>query len=84
MDTDLSTGEVRTRVEAKVKKIEKELDYADRVYYNQYFYKVSEDDSCHLIVPSREAMHVFDNTGNNRLTYLGSDLSRKYKDLYSN
>ena len=45
---------------------------------------MSEDDTCHLIVPSREAMHVFDNTCNNELTYLGSDLSRKYKDLYAN
>jgi hypothetical protein len=34
LDRDLMTGDVRTRVEAEVKKIEKELDYADRVYYN--------------------------------------------------
>ena len=34
LDRDLMTGEVHTRIEAKVKMIEKELDYADRVYYN--------------------------------------------------
>ena len=69
------------KISVKMKKLVQMLQYPDRVYHNQYFYREADDGRRHLIVPSREAMHVFDNTGNNQLTYLGSDLSRRYKTL---
>jgi hypothetical protein len=71
----------RVEISVKMKKLDQILQYPDRVYHNQYFYREAEDGRRHLIVPSREAMHVFYNTGKNQLTYLGSDLSRRYKTL---
>jgi hypothetical protein len=68
------------KISVKMKKLDQMLQYPDRIYHNQYFYREAEDGRRHLIVPSREAMHVFDNTAN-QLTYLGSDLSRRYKTL---
>ena len=80
---DPVTGQTTTYIEIRPKFIEQEIQYHDRIYHNQYFYHVSEDErKKYLLVPSRMALHIFDNT-DNRLVYLKSDRSRRYETLAS-
>ncbi len=63
VEIDQMTGISSIRFVAIMKKWDNEIEYPDRVYHNQYFYHISEEKR-HLMVPSREAFHIFDNTNN--------------------
>jgi hypothetical protein len=64
-------------------KKEETLQVKDRIYFNQYYYQNDPVTGNNIIVvPSREAMHVFEqceiSKGNFSIKYIGSDAEKRY------
>ena len=55
-----------------------ELTVSDRIYFNTYFYDDRDETRSTIIVPSREALHIFDTKAQR---YVSSDEARAYKAL---
>lgn len=69
------------KLEVTLEKLEQTLQVRDRIYFNQYFFQKNPKTGQNLvIVPSREAAHVFEQS-NGTIKYLGSDLSRRYTNI---
>lgn len=55
-----------------------ELSVNDRMYFNAYFYDDRDETHSTIVVPSREALHIFDTKAQR---YMSSDAGRAYKSL---